>query len=142
MTTSYKGQCFCGAVQIEVTGEPAAMGFCHCSDCRLWSAAPVNAFTLWPTDVLRVTSGTDKIGTYNKTERSYRKFCTTCGGHLFAIHPQWNLVDVYAAMLPSLEHKAGVHVNYQETVLRMHDGVTKLKDLPPELGGSGTPLPE
>src|SRR5262245_53299221 len=31
------GKCFCGAVEIRVTGEPAAMGYCHCTSCRQWS---------------------------------------------------------------------------------------------------------
>jgi hypothetical protein len=44
---SYNGSCFCGAVQFTVTGEPASMGYCHCTSCRHWSASPVNAFTLW-----------------------------------------------------------------------------------------------
>ena len=30
----HKGACFCGSVQIEVVGEPAVMGYCHCSSCR------------------------------------------------------------------------------------------------------------
>jgi hypothetical protein len=34
-----------------------------------------------------------------------------------------------------------VHVNYAETVLRMKDGLPKLKDFPAELGGSGQPCP-
>jgi hypothetical protein len=25
----YSGKCFCGAVEIRVTGEPVAMGYCH-----------------------------------------------------------------------------------------------------------------
>ena len=41
-----------------------------------------------------------------------------------------------------LPFKPGVHVNYQETVLPIHDGVTKLRDLPKEMGGSGASLPE
>ena len=28
---SYNGTCFCGAVQFTVTGEPAGMGYCHCT---------------------------------------------------------------------------------------------------------------
>ena len=43
----YKGTCFCGAVEVTATGEPAAMGYCHCESCRHWSAGPINAFTLW-----------------------------------------------------------------------------------------------
>lgn len=141
-SSTYNGSCFCGAVQFTVTGDPAAMGYCHCDSCRKWSAGPVNAFTLWKPEALRVTRGAENIGTYNKTPKSYRKWCKTCGGHLFTEHPHWNLIDVYAAVIPTLKFKPGVHVNYQETVLPIKDGVTKLKDLPGEMGGSGTALPE
>lgn len=133
----HKGKCFCGAVEFTVTGEPAAMGYCHCSSCREWSAGPVNAFTLWPPDKLKVTKGADNIGVYHRTDKSLRKWCKTCGGHLFTEHPGWNLVDVYAAVIPSVEFKPGLHVHYQETVLHMKDGLPKQKDIPKEMGGSG-----
>ena len=97
---SYKGSCFCGAVQFTVSGEPAGMGYCHCESCRHWSAGPVNAFTLWKPDAVKVTRGADNIGTYNKTPRSYRKWCKTCGGHIFTEHPTMGLTDVYAAVIP------------------------------------------
>jgi len=118
------------------------MGYCHCESCRQWSAGPVNAFSLWKPESVRVTQGADKIGTYNKTPRSARKFCKTCGGHLFTEHPHWNLTDVYAAVIPGFSFKPGVHVNYQETVLHVKDGLPKLKDLPKEMGGSGASVPE
>ena len=118
------------------------MGYCHCDSCRKWSAGPVNAFSLWKPDALRITRGADKIGVYNKTPRSDRKFCKTCGGHLMTDHPEWKLVDVYAATIPGLEFKPGVHVHYQETVLRIKDGLPKQKDVPGEMGGSNQLLPE
>jgi hypothetical protein len=62
-----------------------------------------------------------------------------CGGHLLNRHPQWGLVDVYAATIPDVPFKPGVHVNYQESVLPMNDGVPKLKDVPKALGGSEEP---
>src|SRR5437899_1520377 len=129
----YQGSCFCGSVQFTVTGEPAGMGYCHCESCRSWSAGPVNAFTLWNTAAVKVTKGADKIGTYNKTTKSYRKWCKDCGGHIFTEHPQWGLTDVYAASIPKFPYKAGVHVNYQETVLPLKDGLPKMKDLPKEM---------
>ena len=52
-------------------------------------------------------------------------------------HPTLGLVDVYAAIIPTLAFAPGVHVNYSETVLPMRDGLPKLKDFPAELGGSG-----
>jgi len=139
---TYEGSCFCGAVGLTVSGEPAAMGYCHCESCRRWSAGPVNAFSLWKPEQVRITRGADNIGTYNKTPQSYRKWCKTCGGHVLSEHPGMGLVDVYAAIIPDLPFKAGVHVHYQETVLPIKDGSLKLKDLPAEMGGSGTRVAE
>lgn len=142
MSQSVKGRCFCGAVEIEVSGSPAGMGYCHCADCRRWSAGPVNAFTLWKTAQVTVTRGADQIGTYHKSDNSHRQWCQACGGHLMTKHPGWDLVDVYAATIPDVPFTPGVHVNYASTVLRMRDGLPKLKDFPPELGGTGTAVPE
>ncbi len=139
---TYTGRCFCGEVQFEVSGQASGMGYCHCESCRHWSAGPVNAFTLWKPEAVKVTQGADSIGTYNKTPVSYRKWCKKCGGHLFTAHPPLGLVDVYAAMLPTLRFEAGVHVNYQESVLPIRDGKPKFRDMPKEMGGSGVTLPE
>ena len=142
MADKYRGTCFCGAVEIEETGEPAAMGYCHCRSCRHWSAGPVNAFTLWPPESVKITKGKDNVITYNKTPVSYRKTCKLCGGHIMTDHPPLKLVDVYAAIIPGLKFKPGVHVNYQETVLPMKDGLPKFKDFPADFGGSGEMLKE
>jgi hypothetical protein len=142
MTTTYQGACFCGAVHIEIVGEPEAMGYCHCRSCRSWSASPVNAFTLWKPDAVRVVSGAENIATFKKTPLSERKYCTKCGGHLMTNHPPLGLMDVYAATIPTLKFTPGVHVNYAETVLPMRDGLPKLKDFPAEFGGSGEVIPD
>jgi len=137
MSQTYKGSCFCGAVELSVTGEPVAAGYCHCASCRSWAAAPVNAFSLWKPDAVKVTQGEGDIGVYHKTENSYRKFCKVCGGHLLTEHPIWELTDVYAATIPAYRHEPKVHVNYQDTVLHIKDGLPKMRDLPKEMGGSG-----
>jgi hypothetical protein len=139
---SYVGRCFCGAVEIEVTGTPEAMGYCHCNSCRSWSAAPANAFTLWKSDAVRIKSGAEHVATFEKTPFSQRKYCKLCGGHLMAGHQPVGLIDVYAATIPTLKFVPGVHVNYSETVLPMKDGLPKLQDFPAELGGSGVLMPE
>jgi hypothetical protein len=102
----------------------------------------VNAFTLWPSDAVRITRGEDLIQGYSKTPHSHRKWCRNCGGHVFTVHPHWGLTDVYAAVIPELPFQPKVHVNYQESVLRLRDGVMKFRDLPAEMGGSGTPAEE
>jgi hypothetical protein len=84
-----------------------------------------------------VTHGVDAIGTYSRSPHSYRKWCKTCGGHLFTEHPGLGLIDVYAAVIEDFPFDACVHVHYPESVLRLEDGLPKLKDLPAEMGGSG-----
>jgi len=140
--TTHKGRCFCGAVEIETQGDPEAMGYCHCSSCRSWSASPVNAFTLWKPQNVKVTKGEEFVAKCMKTEMSDRQYCNRCGGHLLTDHPPLGLVDVYAATIPTLKFSPGVHVNYAETVLPMKDGLPKLRDFPAELGGSGIAVPE
>ena len=139
---THQGQCFCGAVRLEVSGEPAAMGYCHCASCRSWSGGPVNAFSLWDPSAVRVTAGAEHLATYTKTPLSERKYCAKCGGHLMTNHPPLNMIDVFAATLPTLAFAPGVHVNYAETVLPMKDGLPKLRDFPKEFGGSGEAVPE
>ena len=138
----YVGSCFCGAVTLEVSGEPAAMGYCHCRSCRSWSGGPVNAFSLWKPDAVKVTAGKANVAVFKKTPLSERTYCSKCGGHLMTNHPPLGMVDVFAATLPTLKFSPGVHVNYAETVLRMKDGLPKLKDFPKEFGGSGEAVPE
>jgi hypothetical protein len=142
MSETIHGKCFCGAIEIAVSGEPKVMGFCHCSSCRSWAAAPVNAFSLWEPQTVTVTKGKDKLATYNKTEKSYRQFCKQCGGHVMTDHPPFGLIDVYAATIPDLAFEPQVHINYSEKVLPIRDGLPKFKDLPEDFGGSGVTLPE
>ena len=139
---SYSGSCFCGAVKISAKGEPNAMGYCHCESCRSWSAGPVNAFTLWNPDAIKVTSGAKHLKTFAKSPMSERQFCDKCGGHVMTRHPTLGVVDVFAATIPRLKFKPALHVNYGETVLRMKDGLTKFKDFPKDFGGSGKEVAE
>lgn len=138
----YHGRCFCGAIELEVTGEPAAAGYCHCRSCRHWSAGPVNAFMLFKPDAVRVTQGNDRIGSYRKTSQSIRKWCLGCGGHLLTEHPDMGLVDVYAAIIPDAPFRPALHAHYRESVLRIRDGLPKFGDIPASIGGSGKQVDE
>ena len=77
MKPTSSGHCFCGAIEIEVTGEPQSMGYCHCRSCRSWSAAPVNAFTLWQPAQVRIVRGGDDLASFAKSDKSHRQFCAS-----------------------------------------------------------------
>ena len=142
MNTTYKGACFCGAVTVEASGAPEAMGFCHCNSCRSWSAAPVTAFSLWKPDSVRVTGGAEQLASFAHSPASERHYCRRCGGHLMTKHPGMGLVDVYPAVISALAFAPTLHVNYAEHVLSIRDGLPKLKDFPAPLGGSGETMLE
>jgi len=140
--TSRTSGCICGAVQVELTGEPAAMAYCHCESCRRWLSAPIHAAALWPTPNVKVTRGADHLGTYKRTEASHRRFCTSCGAAVLVEHPALGMTDVPAGSISGLDYAPAMHVNYAEKVLPVRDGLPKYKDFPSEFGGSGDTLPE
>src|SRR6201999_1892240 len=113
----HTGNCFCGAVEVQVSGAPEGMGYCHCNSCRSWSGGPVNAFTLWKPEAVRITSGAQNVATFQKTEMSQRQFCAKCGGHLMTNHPPLSLIDVFTATIPTLTFVPVLHDYYPETFL-------------------------
>jgi len=140
--TTHTGTCFCGAIEIAVSGTPAEMGYCHCASCRAYSGGPLSAYILWKAEDVRVTRGAALLGRFSKTAMSERQFCTRCGGHLMTGHPGLGMTDVRPAVVPGVAFAPTVHLNYAEAVLPIRDGLTKLKDFPAAAGGSGAAVPE
>jgi hypothetical protein len=134
---SYAGKCFCGSVEFKATGDPAAMGYCHCRSCREWSGAPLTGWILYPRDLVEITKGSDNIGSFHRTDRNIRKWCNTCGGHVLVDLPKWDFVELFSASIPMLLFEPTLHIHYEETVLRIKDGLPKQKDLPKDFGGTG-----
>lgn len=139
---THRGRCFCGSVEIEATGDPAVMAFCHCESCRTWLSAPIHGAMLWPSARVKVLEGAGLLGTYAKTEASHRRFCTKCGGRVLVEHPAIGMTDVFSVVLPDVAFRPAMHVHYGEKVLAQRDGLPKFKDFPKEFGGSGERLPE
>lgn len=147
--TTHTGRCFCGEVEISLSGTPEAMAYCHCDSCRQWSAGPLSAFTLWKPENLSITKGEDNLGGYTgnplsdeKEVISNRVWCKSCGGHVFTDHPTMGVVDVPAVIIRDFNFNPGFHVHYQESVHPIKDGLPKFRDLPAEAGGSGLQLSE
>ena len=101
-------------IEIQVTGAPVAMGYCHSNSCRSYSGSPVNAYLLWKAEDVTVTKE------------------TRCGGHLMTHHPTFGLTDVHASVPPRVMFEPVIHLHYAEAVLPMKDGLRKLRDFPVE----------
>ena len=113
------GQCHCGAVKYEMPAETIYRAFCHCSDCRRHSGAPLVAWALVPKDQLKVEGETTE---YASSHDARRHFCAQCGTSLFytnaAMFP--NEIDVQIATLddPS-EMPPQFHVQVAERIAWM-----------------------
>jgi hypothetical protein len=73
---THTGGCRCGAVRFEVASEPLSVGYCHCSDCRRATGAPVSAFVGFSLDDVSLGGATLRSFENGAVTRS---FCGTCG---------------------------------------------------------------
>ena len=151
MTTPvYEGRCFCGAVRIEVRGDPFLAGFCHCQDCRDWSNAPVTSFAMWSPEAVTITHGTEDIARYSRIPETPRAWCARCGSHIGAFRDQYDPphIAMLPHMLPTLPFVPTLHLFCNEAVIEVKDNLPKYRDLPPgiakprtKIDGSGELMP-
>ena len=78
---SYGGGCNCGAVRIELDGEPSRVGLCHCQTCRRETGSAFMAFADWDRSKVTVTGETRSWA----ASTDHRHFCPSCGSSLFAV---------------------------------------------------------
>lgn len=75
------GGCRCGAVRLIAVGEPDAVAYCHCGDCRKSNGAPVSLFVAYAAERTVLDRGTPKV--YESAPGVRRSFCGDCGTPLF-----------------------------------------------------------
>jgi hypothetical protein len=102
--TTRTGHCLCGAVRFRLAADPLAARVCWCRDCQHLSAnGTVNM--LVPTSALDIDGNTSEYtSTADSGNQMRRRFCPTCGTHLFANssgRPQFTVVRVGALDDPS-----------------------------------------
>lgn len=120
----YEGECYCGNVKVTVFGSPDDAGYCHCRSCRKWHAAPVNAWTYWSKDKVRITGDVRKIDLGGLSKRIV---CAQCGGGVANDLPEFGGIVVYATTLAGsgFEFAPKVHIHYAERVMNVNDGLPK-----------------
>ncbi len=139
---TYQGACYCGGVTVTVTGAPAASAICHCHSCRKWHAAPMNAWSIWPTANVSISGGPTVTSDHDAA--SGRVSCATCGGCVANHKPKASMTVVYPMTLlgSGLTYTPGSHIYYAERVMDIADGLPKFADLPEMFRGSGERLDE
>ncbi len=139
---TYHGSCLCGQVTVEVTGLPRGAGYCHCEDCRIWHAAPINAWAVRSNDAIRITKGEELLVGY-KGSTTHRHWCRECGSSLMnKVGPQRTVIYAMVLAGSGYVHDASFHIHCDEAVLDLCDGLPKFVGLPAEFGGSGETVDE
>ncbi|MBB4001249.1 GFA family protein [Aurantimonas endophytica] len=75
------GGCNCGAVRLEIRGEPIRVGLCHCTVCRKETGGPYLAFVVFPEAAVTAHGETRSWA----DDFVRRHFCPTCGSRLFSV---------------------------------------------------------
>ena len=141
--STFTGNCYCGAVEVEVQGKAIVEAICHCQICRDWSASPVNGAALWKPEDVKITKGKEHIKSNAAVVGHDKTWCTICGGHLLTDHSaSFGVIDVYACILNDYGFTPSFHINYESTVMPMPDGLPKYKDFPASMGGSDERMDE
>lgn len=71
------GQCYCGKIRFQASQPPKTVNYCHCSDCRRVTGAPVAAFAAF--DEKSLSFSPDEGQKISKTSGVVRTFCDACG---------------------------------------------------------------
>ena len=77
---SWTGGCACGRVRYRCAGPPVWQSYCHCSDCRRATGAPVSVFAGWKVEAVSFASApVERRG----GGEAVRGFCPDCGTPVF-----------------------------------------------------------
>ena len=126
-------KCNCGAVEMEIAGEPMAQYFCHCDDCQAVHGGAY-AVSLHKADRVSVTHG-ETVKMILKT--TPRTKCANCGMFLFAEVPGYDVRGVNAELLPNGQFRPQFHLQCQFAAEPLTDSLPHYKHLPSSFGGSG-----
>lgn len=112
---SLKGQCYCGAVQYEVTGPFKFIGHDHCSICRRISGAPMVTWAGVLEEQMKLLKSVG-LQKFKSTPEAEREFCCTCGSHLFFRSTRWpgEVHFTVATLTSKLNIKPRAHVFFSD----------------------------
>lgn len=77
MNSIISGRCYCGETKLLSTKAPKSVVYCHCTDCRRVTGAPVAAFAAFDEAVLSFEPGEGRSVSVNPGV--VRTFCELCG---------------------------------------------------------------
>lgn len=83
MTASRTESCTCGQLQIEVHGEPAGVGVCHCLACQRRTGSVFAALAAFRAPYKVTGTATEYVRVGDRGARFTFRFCPVCGTTVF-----------------------------------------------------------
>ncbi|MEL7347769.1 MAG: GFA family protein [Pseudomonadota bacterium] len=120
------GRCYCGAVRVEAAAAPLTVAYCHCTDCRRWTGAPVAAFAAFDASAVQILPDPGPVTVVPGVDRW---FCRICGSPLAArfdylpgqIYVPLGILDQAAEIEPQMH----AHADAQLPWLHLADGLPR-----------------
>ena len=126
-------ECRCGAVQLQLTGEPLEQFYCHCDDCQAMHGGAYVPESLYRADAVQVTRGAPASWTWKKNPRFT---CPTCGTRLFIDVLAFGLRGVNGYLLAPGAFQPTFHMHCRFAVRPVRDDLPHFVALPARFGGS------
>lgn len=134
------GQCLCGSVQYQITGElPTRDGnillpvYCHCKMCQRATGSSFLVGTMVPDAQFNLKSGHDLITRYESSVGVFRSFCKVCGSNLFFeanAEPNQRYVSLGAMDNCSVKPQSHIFVADKASWYEINDDLTQFDQYP------------
>lgn len=80
------GGCLCGAVRYQINAKPIMTRACWCRTCQYFAAGSATVNAVFPTDAVSISGELrDYESIADSGNKMHRKFCPSCGVHLFSL---------------------------------------------------------
>lgn len=136
------GGCLCGKVRYEIKASAKSVEHCHCSQCRRAHGAFYASGALFDASAVEIVSGEENLSIFESSTGNWRKFCSTCGCHLFmTVDDFLDEIYVWVASLDGGAHPGHpadkeVHIFVGSKVPweQVADGLPQFDQLPSNIG--------
>ena len=134
------GACVCGAVRWSYDAPFSTMLYCHCSVCRKHHGTLFATLVAGPLATFHWRGGTEKISTWQSSQKGKRSFCSVCGSKVPGVDHDSKQVFMPAG---ALEGELGIRpqmhlfVGSKAPWRQIHDALPQHERYPPEWGAQG-----
>ena len=130
------GQCFCGAIEYEISGALGPIVNCHCSECRRWHGSAFRSRATVERKAFTWLKGEEHLTKYCSSKQNVYTFCSICGSNLIGYFK--NNSEHIGLPLGGLDQDSGhkpvanIFVKYKAPWYDIADNLIQYDEEPPE----------